>query len=134
MPIDYSRYPADWKQLRAQVLERSCNCCEVCGVANYAEGARDIKGVWHNEHDIDTLNSDVGYYLFNGEYPKIVKIILTVAHLDHDIENNALDNLKALCQRCHFAHDREDNAKKRKESAQRKKIEAKRDDGYQSLF
>lgn len=36
-------------------------------------------------------------------------IILTVAHLDHNKRNNRFSNLKCLCQRCHFAHDRRDN-------------------------
>jgi len=134
VPIDYSRYPDNWQELRAQVLADAQGKCERCGVANYAEGARDIKGVWHNEHDIDRLNSDVGYYLFDGEYPKIIKIILTVAHLDHDIKNNERSNLAALCQRCHFSHDRQDNAEKRKATAQAKKAAEKKDAGYQSLF
>lgn len=33
------------------------------------------------------------------------KVVLTVAHLDHDPTNNAEDNLAALCQRCHLAYD-----------------------------
>ena len=36
---------------------------------------------------------------------RIVRIILTVAHLDHVPENCADDNLKALCQRCHNLYD-----------------------------
>lgn len=34
-------------------------------------------------------------------------IVLTVAHLDHQPENNADDNLLALCQRHHLAYDAE---------------------------
>jgi 5-methylcytosine-specific restriction endonuclease McrA len=33
--------------------------------------------------------------------------VLTVAHLDHAPEHNDPANLRALCQRCHLAHDRE---------------------------
>lgn len=36
---------------------------------------------------------------------RIVKIILTVAHLDHRPENCTDENLKALCQRCHNRYD-----------------------------
>lgn len=36
----------------------------------------------------------------------MVKIILTVAHLDRDRTNNHPGNLAALCQRCHLNHDR----------------------------
>jgi hypothetical protein len=34
------------------------------------------------------------------------KIVLTIAHLDQHPENNAPNNLAALCQRCHLNHDR----------------------------
>jgi len=38
-----------------------------------------------------------------------IKIILTVAHLDHDPENWEVNSerLKALCQRCHLNYDRQ---------------------------
>lgn len=35
----------------------------------------------------------------------MVKIVLTVAHLDHQPENNDRTNLRALCQRCHLTYD-----------------------------
>jgi hypothetical protein len=31
--------------------------------------------------------------------------VLTVAHLNHNHEDNRDENLAALCQRCHLAHD-----------------------------
>jgi hypothetical protein len=34
------------------------------------------------------------------------RVVLTVAHIDHDKENNSLENLAALCQSCHLGHDR----------------------------
>ena len=42
------------------------------------------------------------------KYPHPVtgsRVILTVAHLDHQPENNKPDNLAALCQRCHNRYD-----------------------------
>jgi len=38
---------------------------------------------------------------------KPVKVILTVAHLDHDETNEYIkdDRLKALCQICHLRYD-----------------------------
>lgn len=35
------------------------------------------------------------------EYLRIIRIVLTVAHLNHVPEDCRDDNLKALCQRCH---------------------------------
>jgi hypothetical protein len=31
--------------------------------------------------------------------------VLTTAHLNHDPSDNREENLAALCQRCHLAHD-----------------------------
>lgn len=47
---------------------------------------------------------------------KFVKIILTIAHLDHDKLNHdvKLDRLKALCQRCHLNYDRHRHVRNRK--------------------
>ena len=78
MPIDYKDYPANWKtEIRPAILERAKNCCEFCGIENYT-----IKD--------------------NG-----VKVVLTIAHLDHDKLNHDVDlsRLAALCQRCHLRYD-----------------------------
>ena len=40
-------------------------------------------------------------------------VVLAAAHLDHDPTNNRLRNLKALCQRCHMLHDREEHRRRR---------------------
>lgn len=52
---------------------------------------------------------------------KIVKIVLTVAHLDHTPENCAHDNLRSWCQRCHNKYDakmRREGIKQRRHAAQ----------------
>lgn len=113
MPIDYRKYPANWKEIRARILARAQNKCEECGVLNHEWGARDRHGQWHDQDEIDGMKSDTGEAYF-GEYPKIVRIVLTISHTDHDINNNADDNLRALCQRCHLHHDREHHAKSRR--------------------
>ena len=76
MPIDYKKYPKNWKLIRKNILIRSNNTCEFCGAKNY------------QPHPVTCS-----------------KVILTIAHLDHDINNNNLDNLKSLCQRCHLQYD-----------------------------
>ena len=103
MPCDYSKYPKDWKTIRAEVLERAGHRCEGCGVRNYgiyfdgADGRREHDG----SHFIDQLATECNY--------KCVKIVLTISHTDHDVTNNGepgnRPNLKALCQRCHNRHD-----------------------------
>lgn len=78
MPINYKEYPENWlTEIRPAVLKRANDCCEFCGIANY------------------TIKE-------NG-----TKVVLTIAHLDHDKFNHDvdLDRLKALCQKCHLQYD-----------------------------
>lgn len=104
MPINYKEYPANWKtEIRPFVLKRAGNCCEWCRVPNYAIIYRPEKGKSHwklapEGHEADTMAMDG---------VKFTKIVLTVAHLDHDKENHdvKLDRLAALCQRCHLLYD-----------------------------
>ena len=80
MPIHPSMkplYPPDWPAISARIrFERADNRCEWCGAANY----------WPHP--------ETG-----------AKVILTVAHLDHNPANNHDDNLAALCQKCHNTYD-----------------------------
>lgn len=124
MPCDYSKYPSNWKtEIRPAIIERAKNRCEFCSVENYK---LIIRGTWngvecYQDEDGFIYNANTSEYIagdYLGEvHPtnKLVKIVLTVAHLDHDVNNNDHSNLKALCQRCHNRHDvgyRKENRKK----------------------
>jgi hypothetical protein len=110
-PSNRHRYPSDWMRIVRDVRARSGDCCEGspaypdCRVENWAVGYRDERGVWHQlgdgmsrmvsqEHD--------GY--------KVVRIVLTVGHLDHIPEHCELANLRHWCQRCHLTYDRQHHA------------------------
>ena len=99
---------AEWVRIRFEILERAGHQCEQCGVQNHAHGLRAINGDWYDAKEIDGMNSDQGFSLFGFWRPPI-KIVLTIAHLDHNPQNNGepgnRQNLKALCQRCHLAYD-----------------------------
>ena len=49
----------------------------------------------------------------DGAVVRITKVVLATAHLDHDPTNNRPKNLKALCQRCHMIHDRNEHRRRR---------------------
>ncbi len=104
MPIDYKKYPANWKtEIRPAILKRAENKCEICGVPNKAYGFRVDTGEFINsELEMDLLES-YGVEIWEGE--KMITIVLTISHTDHDINNNDYNNLRALCQQCHFRHD-----------------------------
>jgi len=85
MPIKRDKYPPNWEYISLHVrFVIANNHCQFCGVSQGAP----LPG-------------------------KSSRVVLTVAHLDHNESNNDFTNLKALCQKCHFAHDRIDNLKRR---------------------
>jgi hypothetical protein len=109
VPIDYSKYPPDWKERRGRILERASNRCEECNVENGAIGMRTLQGVFIHKKEIEErLEND--YPMPENHRPdiKLTKIVLTVHHKDGDPENwDVKDSrLTALCQRCHLAADR----------------------------
>lgn len=117
MPIDYRAYGPEWKTISAQVREEAGNRCEWCQVPNGARGARDTHGQWWDESQIDELSAYNARTIFGIELwgrVKILRIVLTVAHLDHDHTNHERSNLAALCQRCHLSYDRKQHAETRK--------------------
>lgn len=133
MPMDLSKYPANWPEISIAVRERDGNRCKWCGVQNGAYGARDRFGVWHDEDDIHGLQSDVGYALFGHDWDwHMVKIILTVHHIGVDYPDGSPgnprdkfdvrpENLVALCQRCHLNADRPHHIAKARETRARKR-------------
>jgi len=109
MPVDWSRYPSNWKRIRRGIIRRSGGFCEWCRAENY------------QPHPI------------TGS-----KVVLTIAHLGepfaagsdkHDKRDIRAENLAALCQRCHLRHDIEEHV----ENARRTR-RAKREEREPSLF
>lgn len=83
MPCDYSKYPPNWKEIRARILERAENKCEWCAAINY------------EPHPI------------TGS-----KVVLTIAHVGptkHDKMDCRDEALFALCQKCHLNEDRDEH-------------------------
>ena len=123
-PENAHRYPADWEQIRDLVLRRARHHCEECGVKNYALGGRlRGRGEWLPALPLGEKRLRLewpkpgtwaycgipveidGKKRYIGEQCRIIRIVLTIAHLDHTPENCSLDNLRALCQRCHLRYD-----------------------------
>lgn len=114
-PETLARYPADWPAIRARIQRRAANKCEQCGVANHALGGRLRDGRF-------MLAMPLGEKLLRLEWPRpgvsawcadgeryerlrVIRIVCTVAHLDHMPENCDDDNLRFWCQRCHLSYD-----------------------------
>ena len=86
-PENKGLYPKNWKQISQEIrTNRAQSKCEFCGATN------------------------------GKPHPKTEsKVVLTVAHLDHNPANNDFTNLAALCQRCHNRHDMRGRAARRRE-------------------
>lgn len=81
-PENRERYPKDWRAISLEVREAAGWKCE--GSPAFPD-CRAANGEPHPA----TLS----------------RVVLTVAHLDHQPENCDRANLKAWCQRCHNTYD-----------------------------
>jgi hypothetical protein len=110
------KYPANWKDIRSAILDRSGDRCEKCGAPNGVSVWRRKWGelnvwsedrlVWHSAEDGHEV-SGVSFKLQNVPSERCIRIMLTCAHLDHDPAHNDPSNLRAWCQRCHVLYDAE---------------------------
>jgi len=127
MPCDYSRYPKNWlKYIRPEILKRAGNHCESCGVRNHAKGYRGESGTFYEVSRSKALKCE----------KKLIKIVLTIAHVDHDITNNDLmdhqgpalpkhqSNLRAWCQKCHLSHDADHHKHNAAKTRRKKAVDA----------
>lgn len=112
-PESRALYPADWPAISQRIRARARQRCERCGVRNHAWGWRDAAGVFHEVAPGPLREAGYKRPPFtvacapDGHLIRVIRIVLTVAHLDHDPTNCADENLQALCQRCHLAYDAE---------------------------
>lgn len=116
MPIRHenlARYPANWPEISRRIRDRDRWRCKWCGVDDRALGGRDVAGRFHAAHATEERLYGLAWPQESEEWwcgtprrwLRIVRIVLTVAHLDHTPENCADDNLVSLCQRCHNLYD-----------------------------
>ncbi len=84
-------YPRDWPAISRRIRERAGNRCEECGAENGRPNPR------------------------TGS-----RVVLTVAHLDHDPRNCADGNLRALCQLCHLRYDAAEHARNAQRTRERR--------------
>lgn len=100
-PENRAKYPANWKDIRRSILSRASHRCEKCGLLNGWIGYRDDGGKFHFVASWGNVKDWEGHA--TGFH--LIKIVLTIAHLDHSPENCDPSNLRAWCQKCHLTHD-----------------------------
>lgn len=111
-PENRARYPENWSEIREAILARAGNRCEQCKAPNrtlIARGAGDDDGAYRLE-SFEVFSAETGEYLgrrLDFSVARMVKVVLTIAHLDHIPEHCEPENLRAWCQRCHLRYDAE---------------------------
>lgn len=117
MPIDYSLYHPKWSLISRLVRKRRAkNRCEWCHTRNGLVVRKVDRKPPGNEEWAsfkDLLRRDYS----RPQAMRIMgwtKVVLTVAHIDQDRNNNRFSNLAALCQKCHLNHDRVRHMENRK--------------------
>ncbi|HMG38018.1 MAG TPA: hypothetical protein VK566_02445 [Nitrososphaeraceae archaeon] len=110
------RYPDNWTYISAKIkYERAKLLCERCGLMDGEVIRRYKNGKYSRPTSTEIAEVAVWSKLRNKsilqgfKHYKLTRIVLVVAHLDHNENNNIESNLLCLCQRCHFNHDRKDN-------------------------
>ena len=104
-------YPSHWRKLSDRVrFKHAAGRCQVCRRPHLARVRCLPNGQWFDQAS--------SFWRDHGGRPaqtpdlveligiRVTRVVLAAAHLDNNPRNNRLQNLRALCQRCHLLHDR----------------------------
>jgi hypothetical protein len=108
----YGRQWAD--EIRPAILRRAGNRCEQCRVWNNVEVFRGEEGMWRVSGPHAPWHLNDGRLTMDKPMDEHrVRIVLTIAHLNHISGDDRPENLKALCQWCHLDFDKAHHAESR---------------------
>ncbi|MGQ0738267.1 MAG: hypothetical protein ACT4OJ_04335 [Bacteroidota bacterium] len=107
MPVNYKDYHPKWKLISMMIrLRRAGNRCEKCHIHNGAVVKRTKGDMWRTPsvQEWDMIHSRIRYSHSNMseslKYHGFTKIVLTVAHFEHDNTINRFCYLLSLCHLC----------------------------------
>lgn len=114
-------YGRVWRTVtRPRILARAGNKCEACSIPNSTDVTR-IGGCWLDERVTwdDGITKQwrdtTGCLLAKRPSGKTrrIRVVLTIAHLNHVAGDDRDENLKAWCQWCHLDYDKRHHAETR---------------------
>lgn len=113
-------YPIDWRELSMVIrFKRAQGRCEGCGRPHGKLVVHLGDGRWWDE-ERQTWRCGKGRTLRRLPAPaddrahrRTTCVVLATAHLNHDPSDNRPGNLRALCQRCHILHDKDEHRHRR---------------------
>ena len=101
MPVDYSKYPDNWKDISSAILNRDGHQCVYCGL-NSGWYVR-LNNIWCPIHEECVL-------YFKNRDLSVFKMSLACVHLDGNEDNVNNENLVTACQWCHLKIDKAKHA------------------------
>lgn len=117
-PENAARYPKDWPAISRAAKERAGWKCQHpgCTARQYSIGIwhRPEGGAhqWAEQYEPEATFSEARQTAAEAWWEvqhvggdKLIVIVLTVAHLNHQPEDCRPENLAAMCQRHHLAYD-----------------------------
>lgn len=110
-----SFYGAAWRATVGRIRERAGNCCEQCAKPNgeLVYTITDRVRMFWRPLNRKTWRTDRGDAIAGLGLPlgrvRLVRVVLTVAHLDRTPGHDDDDNLRLLCLWCHLHYDRRVN-------------------------
>ena len=92
MPIlseNKHRYPENWKQIRAAILQRANNCCEFCNIENYKirNNSKIVLTIAHLDHTPE-----------NNDFDNL-KALCQKCHLAYDANHHAQSRKQTIFKR-----------------------------------
>ena len=113
-----------WQRIRNRVLSNAQWRCEKCGLKDRSWVVKMYDGSWSYssvcEGNMSGLQALDWIQEVDGKC--LVKVILVVAHRDHNPRNNDLVNLVGWCQRCHNRFDAKRRGRNRRERVRARKV------------
>ena len=143
-PVDVTRYPANWEEIRTAVRARSggrCECRGECGLHDGHPSGQCLtelhdRCAWPRTCECWCHGPKPEGYTRCEERDGVGaiwakgKVVLTTAHLCHDPSCDDLSHLRHMCNRCHLRYDRGLHAR---HSAERRR-RVREDAGQNRLF
>jgi hypothetical protein len=124
-------YPIDWPELSKLIrFRRAKGRCEHCQRPHGRDVIHLGDGTWWDEDSAawrdgkgrlvralaspaDLLPIQLLLTGIDPPRPRVTRVVLASAHLNHNPGDNRPRNLAALCQRCHMIHDAAEHRRRR---------------------
>lgn len=114
-------YGKEWRTVtRPRILARAGNCCESCKKPNgrrlWVWKPRDTRDQYwtltkarQEWHYVSAGGRGGNFVLYGVQWREArrIRVVLTIAHLNHVAGDDRDENLRALCQWCHLDYDQD---------------------------